>query len=123
MKHLNILIMVLLVTLTACTSTRPQKVQLTKAEIKELCSRENCILSDELRQRMITDSKELQLTPEEVQVLNSTGKVILCGKCGYILNSLKYKEYESHEMKQHTGTKKGFKEDSIRQRIIKTYTN
>ena len=125
MKHLHILIMALLVTLTACTSSRPQKVQLTKAEIKEFCSQQNLTLSDSLRHRLIADSKELHLTPEEMQVLKSTGKVVLCGKCGYILDSLKFKkhEQEEQEMKQHTRTKDGFKKDSLRQRIIFTYTN
>ena len=122
MKHLHILIMVLLVTLTACTSGRPQKLQLSKAEIKELCSKQNLTLSDSLRNRLIADSQELQLTPEEIQVLKSTGKVILCGKCGYMLDSLKFKEHEEKELKQHTGTTGGFQKDSIRQRIIFTYT-
>ena len=124
MKNLSILTMILFLGLTACTSTMPQpKAKLTEAEIKELCSKRNCVLSDSLRKRLLADSKELKLTPEEMQVLKSTGRVVLCGKCGYILNSLKYKEHEVKELKQHTGTKTGFKEDSIRKRIIFTYTN
>lgn len=124
MKKLVILTGLFLIFIVACQSTIPQpKQKLSQTEIKEICSKHNLVISDALKKRLIADSKELKLTPEELQVLKSTGKVILCGKCGYILNSLKEKEYKTEKIKQHTGTKTGFRKDSLRQRIIMTYTN
>jgi uncharacterized CHY-type Zn-finger protein len=60
------------------------------------------------------------LTPEEKQVLKSTGKVILCGRCGYILNSPEYKKFEANgEKKDNFDPETGFASDSIRARLLK----
>ena len=128
MKQLKYLIFLFLITLIpACASSRNQKCttkcKLTESEIKELCSKRNVALSDSLRQRLIADSKELHLTDEELQILKATGKVILCGKCGYLLNSLKYKQHKQQLNEQHVNTKTGFQPDSLRHRIILTYDN
>jgi len=124
MKYLNTLILLLLISLTACTTAKQDlKSKLTQKEIQELCSKKSITLSDSLRQRLLADKEQLKLTPTELQVLRKTGKVILCGDCGYILNSLKMKEYKNKTQKENLHMPKKFQPDSLRKRVILTYDN
>lgn len=110
--------MVLLVGVCGCETTRQTShFRLTQSEIRELSSKNNVTLSDSLRQRLIAGTKELRLTPEEMMVLRSTGKVILCGKCGYILNSKKFKEHNAGNTHGERDSM-GFVKGSLRDRIF-----
>ncbi len=121
MKTGTILSLILMFVLSGCVTTKKHKnLQLTKSEIRELCSAENLTLSDSLRARLVADSNELRLTPEELRVLKSTGKVILCGKCGYILDSLEFKKHNDNNM-SHDVDSQGFVKGSLRDRIIGPY--
>ena len=118
MKITAIFSMVVLLTLFGCKSTgKVSHLQLTKSEIRELCSRDNVTLSESLRKRLLDDCKELCLTPEEMKVLKSTGKVILCGKCGYILDSKEFKQHEDGKINKKRDSK-GFIKGSLRDRIV-----
>jgi hypothetical protein len=125
MKYLNTLILLLLISLTACTTAKQDlKSKLTQKEIQELCSKKSITLSDSLRQRLLADKEQLKLTPTELQVLRKTGKVILCGDCGYILNSLKMKEHNKKKAKEENlHMPKKLQPDSLRKRVILTYDN
>jgi len=121
MKILGILSIVMFFALCGCvTPGKKSNLSLTPNEIKELCSKENIEISDSLRQRLIKNSKELKLTPEEMQVLKATGKVILCGKCGHILNSLEFKKHKDENLKGDLDSQ-GFIKGSLRDRIIGPY--
>jgi len=91
---------------------------LSKDEMRALFSKDNVELSDSLKKRIMANSQQLQLTPEEMQVLKSTGKVILCGKCGYLLQEKKFKEFEKGKV-INVDKNTGFAVDSLRERIIK----
>ena len=91
---------------------------LSQDEIRALFSKDNVELSDSLKQRIMSNSKQLQLTPEEMQVLKTTGKVVLCGKCGYLLQEKKFKEFEKGKV-INVDKNTGFAADSLRERIIK----
>ena len=93
-------------------------VGLSSAEMQALRSKDNVLLSDELKKRLLANKNQLKLTPEEMQVLKATGKVIFCGKCGYLLNEKKYQEFERGRVIE-TDKKTGFAKDSLRERIIK----
>ena len=93
-------------------------VGLSDAELQALRSKDNVMLSDELKKRLLANHNQLKLTPEEMQVLKTTGKVILCGKCGYMLNEKKYKEFERGRV-INLDKNTGFAKDSLRERIIK----
>lgn len=125
MKMLNFIGLGILVLLMGCSTRAPKTtdLQLSVQEQKDLKEQKRFEISDELRKRIIANSKELKLTPEEMLVFKKTGKIVLCGKCGYILNSLKYKAYESGKIKPETDEKTGFPQDSIRDRMIRTFTN
>ena len=118
LKLLNVVIIALALFTIAGCATSSRKLNLCQQELDELKSKNNITLSDSLKQRLIENSNELRLTPEEMQVLKATGKVILCGECGYILNTLKYKEYEAKNKSPNVGAKTEFEKDSIRSRII-----
>jgi len=119
MKRLMLLMMVLLFAgVTGCETTKSSHFSLTPEEKALLASKESVELPDNLRDRLISHSKELRLTPEEMEVLKTTGKVILCGKCGYILNTLKYKQFEAGKVQPNIDPKTGFAKDSIRERIL-----
>ena len=94
------------------------KLGLSDDEIKALRSSSNIELSDALKQRLLKNKSQLKLTPEEMQVLKSTGKVILCGKCGYLLKEKKYKNFETKGIVVKLDKDTGFAKDSIRERII-----
>ncbi len=126
MKWMLTLIMaVIIVGSTGCNSAKKTPtIKLSDEELKQLCAAQDCELSRGLKDRLIANSKELKLTEEEMEVLKSTGKVVLCGKCGYILNSKKYKEAQKKGKdkivdKDHSG----FADDSIRDRILGPYIN
>ena len=125
MKYLNTLILLLLISLTACTTAKQEpQSKLTKKEIQDLCSKKSITLSDSLRQRLLADKEQLHLTPAELQVLRRTGKVVLCGDCGYILNSLKMKEHKKKRAQEkNLHMPKKFQTDSLRKRVILTYDN
>jgi len=91
---------------------------LSQDEVKALFSKNNVELSDSLKNRIMEKHEQLKLTPEEMQVLKSTGKVILCGKCGYLLNEKKFKEFEKGKV-MNVDADTGFAADSLRERIIK----
>jgi len=93
-------------------------IGLSQDEIQALRSKNNVLLTDQLKQRLLANKNELKLTPEEMQVLKRTGKVILCGKCGYLLSERKYKEFERGKV-INLDKKTGFAPDSLRERIIK----
>ncbi len=93
------------------------KIGLSKAEMAALRSDNNVVLSDALKKRLLSNKSELKLTPEEMQVLKTTGKVILCGKCGYLLQEKKYKQFEKGVV-INVDKKTGFAKDSLRERII-----
>lgn len=118
MKKMLILALGLLI--AGCATTQG-KITLSKDEIKVLSSKENITLSKELVQRLLENSNELKLTPQEIKVLKKTGKVVLCGDCGYILNSPEWKEFKAKPKKYDTPT--GFADDSIRHRILGPYTD
>ena len=123
MRTMSIMGLLVLFALFGCTTTvKTSKLKLTKSEIRELCSRDNVTLSDSLRQRLIEDGDELRLTPEEMIVLKSTGKVILCGECGYILDSLQFKKHKKEEA-QEDANSQGFIKGSLRERILGPYTD
>jgi hypothetical protein len=95
-------------------------LELSQDEINALCSKNNVELSDDLKNRLLKNSDELKLTPEEMQVLKSTGKVVFCGKCGYLLGEQKYKDFEANKGQVINVDKEtGFAKDSLRERIIK----
>ena len=126
MKVIMTLMMALLIIgITACTSTKQKDVlNLTDEELQQLCAKKPCELSEDLKRRVVAHSKELKLTPEEMQVFKATGKIILCGKCGYIINSKKFKEAnrpDAPKMKDENND--GFADDSIRDRILGPYVN
>ena len=123
MRTMSMMVIVVMFTLFGCTTTeKTSHLKLTKSEIKELCSRDNVTVSDSLRQRLIEGSDELKLTPEEMIVLKSTGKVILCGECGYILDSLQFKKHQKEEA-QEDANSQGFIKGSLRERIVGPYTD
>ncbi len=123
MKTVSILAAAMMFLLSGCLTTKKDThLQLTQSEINELCSKQNITLSDSLRNRLIEGSQELKLTPEELRVLKSTGKVILCGKCGFILDSLEFKNHEDEKMSQEVNSH-GFVKGSLRDRIIGPYTD
>jgi len=107
--------------MAGCWTTGSKKgTFLTDEEIAALKTKRPCVLSPELRRKMLEHGEELHLTPEEKQVLKSTGKVILCGRCGYILNSPEYKKFEANgEKKDNFDPETGFASDSIRARLLK----
>ena len=118
MRVISILAVAVLLTLFGCKATqKTSHLQLTKSEIRELCSKDNITLSDSLRKRLLDDCKELCLTPEEMKVLKSTGKVILCGECGYILDSKEFKQHEDGKINKKRDSK-GFIKGSLRDRIV-----
>jgi hypothetical protein len=124
MKLIMTLMTALMITIiTGCAVTdTAAKVKLSDKELSHLRSKENFEINPELKKRLIEHSKELKLTPEEMMVLKSTGKVILCGKCGYILDSKKYKSAKKAgkiEDKDHSG----FADNSLRDRILGPYIN
>jgi len=126
MKSIMALTMALfIVGIMGCAVPEKTKcIKLTDDELAHLKAKENVELSESLKKRLLANSKELKLTPEEMEVLKHTGKVILCGKCGYILNSTKYKEAQKKapsELKDEDHS--GFVDDSIRDRIIGPYIN
>jgi hypothetical protein len=126
MKSIMTLVMVLLLAgITGCAVPEKKDVlKLSDEELAHLKAKENVVLSPDLKKRLVAHSKELKLTPEEMEVLKHTGKVILCGKCGYILNSTKYKEAQKKpksELKDEDHS--GFIDDSIRDRILGPYIN
>ena len=96
--------------------------QLTAKERAELESRKSCTLSDALRKRLINDCQELKLTPEELQVLKMTGKVILCGKCGHLLGTDKHKEWKAAH-KNDEKPSDDFVPNSLRERILDITTD
>ena len=100
------------------TTSNGNELGLTDEEIAMLRAKKPCVLSSELRRKILDHGEELQLTPEERQVLKSTGKVVLCGKCGYILNSSKYKKFEKSSNKVEMDPTTGFAKDSIRERLL-----
>ncbi len=100
------------------TTSGDENITLSKDEIAMLRAKKPCVLSADLRRRLLDHAKELELTPEERRVLESTGKVVLCGKCGYILNSLKYKRFKENN-KADIDPETGFAKDSIRERLLK----
>ena len=93
-------------------------IGLSEDEIQALRSKNNVVLSDELKARLLASKNQLKLTPEEMQVLKRTGKVVLCGKCGYLLQEKKFQEFEKGKVIS-TDKKTGFANDSLRERIIK----
>ena len=102
------------------TTIKKGAIELSKEELQALCSKDNVELSDDLKNRLLSNSSQLKLTPEEMQVLKSTGKVILCGKCGYLLQEKKYKDFEAKGTVINVDKNTGFAKDSIRERIIKS---
>lgn len=97
-------------------------LHLTAKERAELADKKNYTLSESLRHRLINDSQELQLTPEEREVLKRTGKVILCGKCGHLLGTKAYKQWETeHGAEYKPGD--DFVPSSLRERILKITTD
>ncbi len=122
---LTLMMALVLVGITACNATKKSPiVKLSDAELKQLCSKGNCEISENLKKRLILHSKELKLTPQEMLVLKKTGKVILCGDCGYLLNSDKYNESKkSNHANIQDEDNDGFADDSIRNRIIGPYIN
>ena len=122
---LTLMMVAVLVVLTGCNVPKKKSaLKLSDEELKQLCETKKYEISDDLRKRLIANSKELKLTPEEMLVLKKTGKVILCGDCGYILNT---KKYTKSKKAQHANIidedNNGFADDSIRDRIIGPYTN
>ena len=122
---LTLTMVAVLVVIIGCNVPKKKSAfELSDEERKQLCETKTYEISDDLRKRLIANSKELKLTPEEMLVLKKTGKVILCGDCGYILNTEKF-----HKSKKtaHANIKdednSGFADDSIRDRIIGPYTN
>jgi len=115
-------IMVVSLFVGCATTEKSSKLKLTKSELQELCSQKNVTLSDSLRQRLLENGEELKLTPEEMQVLKATGKVILCGKCGYILDSLDYKNHKDNLINKPLD-EQGFIKGSLRDRIIGPYVD
>ena len=101
------------------TTSSGNKLGLTDEEIAMLKAKKPCVLSTNLRHRLLDHAEELELTPEERQVLESTGKVVLCGRCGYILNSMKYKKFEKDSNNVEMDPETGFAKDSIRKRLLK----
>jgi hypothetical protein len=97
-------------------------LKLTPEEIAQLSSKENMTLSESLRKRLINDSQELHLTPEEQEVLRRTGKVILCGKCGHLLDTPSYKKWEKEHGKDYKPEDK-FVPNSLRSRILEISTD
>ena len=93
-------------------------IGLSSDEIQALRSKNNVVLSDALKARLLASQNQLKLTPEEMQVLKRTGKVVLCGKCGYLLQEKKFQEFEKGKVIS-TDKKTGFAKDSLRERIIK----
>jgi hypothetical protein len=136
MKKLMILMAgIMMLVIAGCNSSCPATVApkppvadnekkgplgLSKDEMRALFSKDNVELSDSLKQRIMANSQQLQLTPEEMQVLKSTGKVILCGKCGYLLQEKKFKEFEKGKV-INVDKNTGFAVDSLRERIIKKH--
>ena len=121
MRIVTIIGMIILLGICGCKTIRQESgLHLTKAEIRELSSKENITLSDSLRRRLIADSDELRLTAEEMMVLKYTGKVILCGKCGHILNSKQFKQHKDKVLESKTDSN-GFVEDSLRSRILEMH--
>ena len=100
---------------------KPQ-FKLTSKERAELKCRKRCTLSEALRKRLINDCQELKLTPEELEVLKRTGKVVLCGKCGHLLGTDKHKEWKAaHENDKKTAD--DFVPNSLRDRILDITTD
>jgi hypothetical protein len=97
---------------------RQGKIGLSADEIKALRSKDNVVLSAALKKRLISSQSQLKLTPEEMQVLKSTGKVILCGKCGYLLKEKKFKDFENKGIVINADKNTGFQKDSLRERVI-----
>ena len=121
MRRIVVVGMVVLLGMFGCETTRQgSHLRLSRAEKKALRSKENVTLSDSLRDRLIEDSQELRLTPEEMMVLRSTGKVILCGKCGYILNSKKFKRHNDEDIHAARDSM-GFVKGSLRDRILEMH--
>ena len=94
----KILLLAVAVLIAGCATTQGN-FQLSEEEITILSSKENITLSKVLVQRLVENSNELKLTPEELEVLKTTGKVVLCGKCGYILDSPERKKYKANPPK------------------------
>jgi hypothetical protein len=111
---------VLMVFAGCATAPKKSNLKLTKSELRALCSKENFALSDSLKQRLLENGEELKLTPEEMQVLKATGKVILCGKCGFILDSLEYKKRKGKPITEPLD-KQGFIKGSLRDRMLGPY--
>jgi len=121
LRMMAVALVVVSLGMAGCFTTSNDKgTFLTNDEISALKCKKPCTLSPELRRKMLEHGKELHLTPEERQVLQSTGRVILCGKCGYILNSAKYKKFEkSGEKRDNFAPETGFAKDSIRHRVLR----
>jgi hypothetical protein len=118
MKGMLLAMLSVVVLLSGCaTAKKTSKLNLTKSELKQLCSKGNFTLSDSLKKRLLENGDELKLTPEEMQVLKATGKVILCGRCGYIIDSLEYKEQKGKPVTKPLD-KHGFVKGSLRDRLI-----
>ena len=87
---------------------------------------DNSIPSDEkggfhdesLRDKLLENSQELNLTPKEKALLRKSNTVILCGDCGHIKGM---KECCKKDAKIDTDT--GFAANSIRNRILGPYTD
>jgi len=118
MKTILAALFVMVVVLSGCaTAGKTSKLKLSKSELQQLCSKENVTLSDSLKQRLLENGDELKLTPQEMQVLKATGKVILCGRCGYIIDSLEYKEQKGKPVTKPLD-EHGFVKGSLRDRLI-----
>ena len=128
---LNFLVGIAILSFIGCASKAPDQrtqeaikshLKLSSDEYESLKCKKNCTLSLSLRKRLINNSEELKLTPQEMEVLKRTGKVILCGKCGHLLGTDKYKKWESEHASEY---KPGddFVPNSLRDRILKITTD
>ena len=122
---LTLMMLAVLVVVTGCNAPKKKPaLKLSDEELKQLCATKEYEISDDLRKRLLANGKELKLTPEEMLVLKKTGKVILCGDCGYILNTAKFnKSKKTNHADIKDEDNNGFADDSIRDRIIGPYTN
>ena len=118
---LSVVIGFAMLSLVGC-ATQKGHLKLTPEEIAQLKAKENVTLTESLRKRLINDSQELHLTPEEQEVLKRTGKVILCGKCGHLLDTPSFKKWEKEHGAEY---KKGddFVPNSLRNRILEISTD
>jgi len=118
MRAMLLALFSVVVLLVGCaTGEKTSQFKLTKNELQELCAKKNVTLSDSLKKRLLENGDELKLTPQEMQVLKATGKVILCGRCGYIIDSLEYKEQKGKPVTKPLD-KHGFVKGSLRDRLI-----